>query len=85
MLGMVTFLELMGLALGSALLFGLIVGAFSVYNGRMTRREITKVITEEERMTQALRADMKQIQKDMKQILEKSTAILERLAGKLLP
>ena len=35
--------------LGGAAVFGLIVGLFAVYNGRVTRREIGKMIAEEGR------------------------------------
>lgn len=37
--------------LGMASVFGLIVGIFSVWNGRMTRREISKLIMEMHRDT----------------------------------
>ena len=40
-----------GYIFGGATLFGLIVGVFSVYNGRMTRREISSLIQEESRLT----------------------------------
>ena len=76
---MVSFLELLGLALGSASLFGLIVGLFSIYNGRATR----KLIMEEERRTQGLVVDMRQLLERTTGILERNTEALERLAGKL--
>jgi hypothetical protein len=40
-------LEIWGYIFGGATIFGLIVGIFAIYNGRMTRREIGKLIKEE--------------------------------------
>lgn len=75
---MVTFIELVGLTLGGASLFGLIVGAFSVYNGRATRR----LILEEERRTQTLISEMSKRLEDLlasiKQFLDRNTEILNR-------
>lgn len=88
---MVAFLELVGLALGSASLFGLIVGVFSVYNGRATRKLILegerathKLIVEGEQRTHTLIEDIKNILEKNTAILDKNTAILEKLATKLL-
>ncbi len=39
---------------GGATIFGFIVGVFSVWNGRMTRREIRQVIEAGDRRTQEL-------------------------------
>jgi hypothetical protein len=39
---------------GGATIFGFIVGVFSVWNGRMTRREIRQVIEAGDRRTQDL-------------------------------
>ena len=75
---MATFIELVSIALGSASLFGLIVGLFSVYNGRATR----KLIMEEERRAEALIEEGQRTTADIKQILEKNTAIFERISGK---
>ncbi len=41
-----TFLEILMLVASGATIFALIVGVFSVYNGRMTRREISRQIRE---------------------------------------
>jgi len=41
-----SFLELFMLIASGATIFAFIVGIFSVYNGRMTRREISRQITE---------------------------------------
>lgn len=40
------FLDLFLLVASGATIFGLIVGIFSVYSGRMTRREISRQIRE---------------------------------------
>jgi hypothetical protein len=39
---------------GGATIFALIVGIFSVWNGRMTRRELTEVIERTSRQTQEI-------------------------------
>jgi len=41
-----TFLEVFMLVASGATIFAFIVGVFSVYNGRMTRREISRQIRE---------------------------------------
>jgi len=51
-----TFLEIFTLFASGIAIFGLIVGLFSIWNGRMTRREITAVIREtHEATTQLIR------------------------------
>jgi hypothetical protein len=47
----VTFLELFTVIASAATIFALIVGLFSVWNGRMTRREIGALIAPEEQAT----------------------------------
>jgi gas vesicle protein len=47
-------LEIWGYIFGGATIFGLIVGIFAVYNGRMIRREIGKLIKEESTATREL-------------------------------
>lgn len=49
-----SFLEILTLFASGATIFGVIVGVFSVYNGRMTRREVASLIQEMQRETQAL-------------------------------
>lgn len=49
-----SFLELFTLFASSATIFGLIVAVFSIYNGRMTRREISALIRETHTETLAL-------------------------------
>jgi len=47
-------LTIWGYIFGGATIFGLIVGIFSVYNGRMTRREISNLIVSESKATRDL-------------------------------
>ncbi|MDI6889972.1 MAG: hypothetical protein QMC83_03390, partial [Thermodesulfovibrionales bacterium] len=47
-------LSLIALGFGMASVFGLIVGVFSVWNGRMTRREISRLIEEGNNRTNRL-------------------------------
>ena len=44
-------LSMLGFGFGMASIFGLIVGIFSVWNGRMTRREISEYIKDGEERT----------------------------------
>lgn len=73
-----------GYIFGGATLFGLIVGVFSVYNGRMTRREISSLIQEESRLTrESTRELIERVEQTLERtekILETNTAILARLA-----
>ena len=50
----VTFLELASLLASAATIFGLIVGVFSVWNGRMARREIGTLIAHEDQATREI-------------------------------
>ena len=59
--------------IGGATVFGVIVGLFSVYNGRATRRYIGDLIKEEARLDREL---MERYEK----ILERHEKILERLS-----
>lgn len=88
---MVTILELIGVGLGMASLFGLIVGVFSVYNGRATRRELSKVIAAQSNRTQEMITEESKRTREI--IVEESTrtqeiirtlgAILERMDRRL--
>lgn len=72
-------LEIWTYILGGATLFVLIVGFFSVYNGRMTRREIQRSIEKmEERSDKRLTA-IEEILKRLERILETNTSILSRI------
>jgi len=61
------------LVLGSASLFGLIVGIFSVYNGRATRR----LIVEEEKRTQEILDGIKDTQNRSIEILNRVSKTLD--------
>jgi len=54
---------------GGATIFGFIVGVFSVWNGRMTRRELRQVMEAGDRRTQELIEEMDR----------RHTALLERM------
>lgn len=86
--GAMTFWEGLTLTGVGATLFGLIVGVFSVYNGRMTRREITRVIVEEaqatralileeSRATRAMLEELRTLLGELRAILDRITAVLE--------
>ena len=55
-----------GYVIGGATVFGLIVGLFSMYNGRVTRREIANVITEEGRRLSEQHLTMIEVLKSFK-------------------
>ncbi|GEM_PF-1419383 len=61
------------LVLGSASLFGLIVGIFSVYNGRATRR----LIVEEEKRTQEILDGIRDTQSRSIEILNRVSKTLD--------
>lgn len=77
---------------GAATLFGLIVGVFSVWNGRMTRRELREVIENGDQRTHELlnrmngrmeQTDgrMAQIAQFMEEMDRRHMALLERMDG----
>jgi hypothetical protein len=78
-----TFLELFTIAASGATLFGLIVGVFSVYNGRMTRRDVTALTRETQQLIRESHADTRQlIHEEMvatREILLRITEILARI------
>ena len=63
------------LVLGSASLFGLIVGIFSVYNGRATRR----LIVEEEKRTHEILVGVRDILKGVRETSDKSIELLNKV------
>ena len=71
---LVTFLELLGIGLGAASLSGFIVGAFSIYNGRATRR----LIMGEEKRTQEILNRMEKTLGGMEKTLIKNTELLNK-------
>jgi len=77
----VTFFELASLLASAATIFGLIVGAFSVWNGRMTRREIGSLIAREEQATRDLIATESHANRDLITTETQATReIIERIA-----
>jgi hypothetical protein len=78
-------LEIWGYIFGGATIFGLIVGIFAIYNGRMTRREIGKLIEEESKATREL---IKEESIAIREILHRIVTVLHRietLFERLLP
>ncbi len=65
--------------LGGATLFGLIVGLFSVYNGRATRR----LLAEEERMTRELLVKMDERLAKMDERLARTDELLAKMDERL--
>jgi hypothetical protein len=77
----VTFLELASLLASAATIFGLIVGVFSGWNGRMTRREIGTLIAHEEQATRDLIATESRATRELMEGHQQATQqILTRLA-----
>jgi arsenate reductase-like glutaredoxin family protein len=80
-------LEIWGYIFGGATIFGLIVGIFAIYNGRMTRREIGKLIEEESKATRELieeeskatRELIKEESIGIREILHRIVTILHRI------
>ena len=56
-----SFLEIFTLFASGVTIFGLIVAGFSVYNGRMTRREVAALICETQQLTRDTQAETRQL------------------------
>jgi hypothetical protein len=56
--------------IGGATIFGLIVGVFSFYNGRATRKYIGELIKEETKRTQEILAAMNKTLEENNRILK---------------
>jgi uncharacterized membrane protein (DUF106 family) len=54
-----SFLQIFTLVASNITIFGVIVGLFSIYNGRATRREISGIIRETQKETQELIMEMR--------------------------
>jgi len=65
---------------GGVAVFGLIVGVFSVWNGRMRQREVGALIDRSAKDTQAI---LVRIEEHMKQMDERHTQFLERITEKV--
>ena len=78
-----SFLEIFTLFASGVTIFGLIVGVFSVYNGRMTRRETAAFIRETQQLiareVEATRQMIQENQVATREILLRITEILGRI------
>ena len=78
-----SFLEIFTLLASGVTIFGLIVGVFSVYNGRMTRRETADLIREIQQLiareVEATRQLIQENQVATREILLRITEILGRI------
>jgi hypothetical protein len=61
--------------IGGATIFALIVGLFSVYNGRATRR----LIVEEEKRTQEILAGIKDVLSKLRETSDRSIELLNKV------
>lgn len=74
------FLQIFTIVASSATIFAFIVGIFSVYNGRMTRKEISRLIKETSESSQNL---MVKEFEETRKILQGIIEILNRINGKV--
>ena len=58
--------------LGGAAVFGLIVGVFAIYNGRVARREIGKMIAQEGKATREILTKLSEQHMTMIELLKSS-------------
>jgi len=65
---------------GGATIFALVVGVFSVWNGRMTRRELREVIEQGNIRTHAL---LERMNSRMEETDRSHTALLERMNSRM--
>ena len=70
-----SFLEMFTVVASSATIFAFIVGVFSVYNGRMTRKEISSLIV-------SASDETRKILVEHGKILDKITVMLEKIYDK---
>lgn len=92
-----TFLQIFTLSASLVTIFAFIVGIFSVYNGRMTRKAITELINTTTAQTHQMLGEMQQTLSQMHQTLSqmhqtfsqmhqtlnKMTEILDRMDARL--
>jgi len=74
-------LEIWGYIFGGATIFALIVGMFSIWNGRMTRMFLAELIKEQSRLTREMIAKMDErtvkISEQIERIPEKTAILLK--------
>jgi len=78
-----SFLEIFTIVASSATIFALIMGMFSIYNGRMTRREISGLIVSESEKTREILQEHGKILVEHKNILVEHGKILNRITSVL--
>lgn len=74
-----SFLELFTLFVSGITIFGVIVGVFSVYNGRMTRREIAVLIRDTQVETQRL---IRETQAETRDLVARESAATRELIAR---
>ena len=78
-----SFLEIFTIVASSATIFALIMGMFSIYNGRMTRREISGLIVSESEKTREILQEHGKILVEHGEILNRITSVLDKISDKL--
>lgn len=78
-----SFLEIFTIVASSATIFALIMGMFSIYNGRMTRREISGLIVSESEKTREILQEHGKILIEHGEILNRITSVLDKISDKL--
>ncbi len=71
-----SFLEIFTIVASSAIIYIFIMGMFSIYNGRMTRREISGLIVSESEKT-------REILREHGEILNRVISVLDKISAKL--
>jgi len=74
-----SFLEIFTLFVSGVTIFGLIVGVFSVYNGRMTRREIAVLIRETQQLIRETHAETQQLIREIRDLIVQEAATTRQL------
>jgi len=79
-----TSLEIWSYIFGGATIFAFVVGIFSAWNGRMTRRELTKTITEvTERSEARTQSMLNRMDEHTKQMEERHRDYFEKILEKV--
>jgi len=74
-----SFLEIFTLFASGITIFGLIVGVFSIYNGRMTRREIAVLIRETQQLIRETHAETQQLIREIRDLIVQEAATTRQL------